>query len=208
MDIGIPPVSLPQGRMCPECARNLSPAKFSRLPEDNRCDECVENTPSKRIAERDAAEVERVAAELLDAVDMTRGAASPTLDMVISELMTNFGGSTTRGYRYFCYMWAEQLKKACEMHPGRASNLRAFEGISKLIRANDQGRREEDAAQMSEERLRAEMQIELMRVISENVADADRATLLRMLVEHQGGDLGDLLPILKKSPDVEVANAN
>lgn len=189
--IGHTPANVVQPIVCPECCRSLPPGEFTRLPSDNRCDECVRDDNARREAKRIEADLITASEELLDAVAVINDA--PTMNEVVGAIIGRF----PRGLSEFADRYYENLTKLLDDRPGSPAALRALENFTKFISSAERNRTERDIASMTDEQLREERRVEMFKMFADGGMREDlQRRMLIMLCEKQGIDPSNLVPTL------------
>jgi hypothetical protein len=171
-------------RRCTVCRKWFPTETFHHLP-DQRCDDCIPPDIAEQKEQKKLNKAKKEFAKLLDA---TGGLAAdaPRLDQLLSSLFREFGGA-----EQFAYEWHHQLQLAAQKSPGSKAVLDAYASLAKLVLQSNKLQRQLDVDQMTDQQLKAQMQIDAMEIVVEALKDKGAARFLVRTMKRNGLDISE-----------------
>lgn len=184
---GCPPAKLPPSKgtiKCVKCKRELCFDEFPSLT-DPYCRDCRSTASTEELNEMKA----RMCKDFSVKLHATAENRLPLehIEAFLAELMYDFGGM-----RLFVKCWSEQLKRSFEREPGSYKNLDQCRSIAKLVMDCNKLQHQEDVLDLSDEQLRVQKELALMKMLDDAAGDPHRRGLLIELMRSNGITLGEI----------------
>lgn len=170
---------------CNHCRRMLGPDQFPNQPEDDRCKWCIASDDAKA-----AQEEHRQAMKLMEqVVQQAGGTASkaPKLDELCGKAAAYFGGIDG-----FIERWGRCFEEVLESKKGSIGALNHFSSIMKLFAENDRLHQRKEADKMSAAEIEREQKLEMLKILTELMADESKRELFSQLCRQHGISVGTL----------------
>ena len=177
--------------VCPECFRRL-PIECFRLPR-TKCVECLQ----KEKEVNDYLEKKRTLSiktkELMATVldeNFIPTPGMPQLTEVVSEVYQCFGGPRNFAKRIY-----DQIDLLMERRPVTSASVNVCLQFMRLQMKLEEGLRQQELADMTDEQLRREQDLGLIKSLLDAAADPKKRQTLDKLMELQGMKLLDIEPL-------------
>ena len=143
------------------------------------CEFCLAGEDAKKAKDKLIAVTKQMSGELLDVKDVNE--LLPKVKTVMSEIYANFGGP--RGFASRAHWMIEEL---CKRKPMPAAAAQLMINLIRLHLSMEQTEQENNARDMTDEQIRTEQQLALMRITMEAAADPGKKGILFELLRRQG----------------------
>lgn len=147
-------------RYCASCMQNVPRENYSH--KKAMCRTCEKNDVDDQQKKLKIREAQEIFEQLTEATDPT-SSQGVKLETVLDAIYDKFGGAHAFANKLYA-----QLNIAMTDNPGKSFVLKAFVDIMRLTNAANKLSHAKDVAEMTDEQLRNEMEVEAFKIVMES----------------------------------------
>ena len=172
---------------CERCREEKPPERFPDMSQGAICQTCMSGVPTSHLDKELQLRAKAIAGQLVDVSADDLGAELPKVKSIISDIYSQFGGPS--GYAMHLHFIITELSKR---RPLPTSVGQLMVNLMKLHHSIEQTDADVHASELTDEQLKREHELALVRIALDASADPDKRNMLNAILGKQGLKIAEM----------------